>query len=590
MLAKVRSYEPRDSGGNGTLLVLVDSSRSEYWHVGDTVFAALDHCGMPYTQYDLATSRLEAVEFRHHAAVVIAQEHLGECLSPSGMGALLKAVEAGLGLVNFDHTVPNYGRAYADILGITGTRSSGRMELSGTEEIGVVGNDHFISYTHHGGVAHRLRMPVPVTAARAVQSDSRVIAESGAGGALLVARQVGRGRLVQWLVSPKVWLLQYFGHAHGLDDLFWKGIVWAARKPFVMNAMPPFVRLRFDDCNGLWRDAVDFRFVGVLNEFRHKPNLCICMGAITDDGAQKVAQLYERRLAEFAPHTLKPGTSIFWGDERGEYTESELQEIMQYVDSRLNRWGVTPSKILSDHDHEYSARALPFLKQRGICFKMNITLPGERWTDVHVDWQPGPYRSMSYALDYLPNTRDLFVVFNHYPTFDYARAYLPDGRFLYQRTGSFGSYKWDYLNGLTTHSGEQSANDIESCAQRLAIHTKLGLDSLFFGGSITHSHFAQDLSEAEWRQLLRRYEDLTARYEKRNVGYDFIAEYARSKHGTHLARVDVSAADGSVRCTLAGESTVPLELYVFRDRGDGVEHRFEPVPVFSGQTDVVVGS
>ena len=46
-------------------------------------------------------------------------------------------------------------------------------------------------------------------------------------------------------------------------------------------------------------------------------------------------------------------------------------------------------------------------------------------------------------------------------------------------------------------------------AQRLADHTRLGLDSLFFGGSITHSHFLRELSVPEWQALLTRYEALT---------------------------------------------------------------------------------
>jgi len=310
------------------------------------------------------------------------------------------------------------------------------------------------------------------------------------------------------------------------------------------------------------------------------------MRAVTGDGARRISELHASGRAEFAPHTLAPGTSIFYGDERGPYPEPELRAIMKEVDELFGRWGVRPSRILSDHDHEYSSPVVPLLKERGICFKMNVTLPDERWTDIHVDWRPAPYGSMSYALDYLPDTRDLFVVFNHYPSFDYARASLPDGRFLYNRAGGFGPYMWDFLNGLTTSRGDRSGNDIEAAARRLATHTRLGLDSLFFGGSITHSHFTQELSEAEWRALLSRYEELTARHEKRNVPHEMIAEYARGKFDTHLAHAEWDSQAGAVRCTLTGETRVPLELHVFRDIDDAVEHRFETVPEFAGRVDV----
>src|SRR6185295_6473662 len=110
---------------------------------------------------------------------------------------------------------------------------------------------------------------------------------------LLVARAFGRGRIVQWLASPKLWLRQYFGHTFGLDDVWLRSITWAARKPFVMKAMPPFVRLRFDDCRGLWRDAKDLRFLEILNELGHVPSACFCIRALTPGGAEKVGTLFQ---------------------------------------------------------------------------------------------------------------------------------------------------------------------------------------------------------------------------------------------------------------------------------------------------------
>jgi len=54
-------------------------------------------------------------------------------------------------------------------------------------------------------------------------------------------------------------------------------------------------------------------------------------------------------------------------------------------------------------------------------------------------------------------------------------------------------------------------NQIAESARRLADRTRLGLDAMFFGGSITHSHFIQHLGEGEWRELLRRADVLLPR-------------------------------------------------------------------------------
>jgi hypothetical protein len=578
---------PKNSTGNATLLVLYDSSQAESAQLPETIFSALNHFGMPYRSLDLARARLDGVDFHRHAAVVIGQEYLGLRLRPDDVRTLLKAVESGCGLVNVDHDIAAYDDTLCDALGLGGSHPTGRIADDGAEALVVSDNDHFISYTQDAGGTHRFRMPIPIALTRIKRPGPRVLGKTELGAPLVVAVRLGEGRMVQWLVSPRLWTHPYLGHAHGLDDLFWKGIVWVARKPFVMKAMPPFVRLRFDDCSGLWRNRSDFYFVNVLNEFGHKPALGLCMRAVTEDGARKIEQLHSEGGAEFAPHTLKPDTSIFYGDDSGAYSEEELHAIMKEIDELFGRWRVRHSKILSDHNHEYSSKVLPLLKARDICFKMNITLPDERVTDIHVDWRPSPYGSMSYAMDYLPGTRDLFVVFNHYPTWDYNRAYLSDGRFLLNRAGGVGSYKWDFLNGLTTFRRDREINDTEAAARRLASHVALGLNSLFFAGSISHSHFTQTLSDTEWRSLLKRYEHLTARHYKINASYDFIAEYARSNFDTHLARVDRDQVRRDMRCTLEGETTVPIELSVFHDTEDSVEYRSEIVPVFRGQTEVV---
>ena len=76
------------------------------------------------------------------------------------------------------------------------------------------------------------------------------------------------------------------------------------------------------------------------------------------------------------------------------------------------------------------------------------------------------------------------------------------------------------------------------------------------------------------------------RHERIPAGYDHLAEYARSKVDTHLSDAAREGRGDAVRVALRGEATVPLELYVFRDVGDGVEHRFEEVPAFHGKQEV----
>ena len=574
----------RQSKGNACALVVCDSRYAEYAQLHETVYAALGHFGVPYRVHDLAVRALDDGALGDCAVVVLAQENVGLGLTRKALGSLLAAVADGLGLVNLDYNLTHYDDALRDALGLAGTRHDGKETVGAVEAVSIATTDHYLTHTQGEGRLHRLRTPVPGTRVKARRGSATILAELDDGAPAVVAGAAGRGRIVQWLVSPRIWTLQVFGHAHGLDDLFWKGIVWAARKPFAMLCMPPFVRFRFDDCYGLYRSPRDMALVNELNRRGHKPNMCVCMNALTAGGWKFLKQRFDAGKVEVAPHTWDGGVSLYYGQDGEEYSRARSRELIRATAAMLRKHRITPSKILSDHEHEYSANVFPHVKALGIEYKMNVMLPGETWSGVHVDWKPAPYGSMSYALDYTPGPDRLFVVFNHYPAFDHARSYLSPRRFLLNRAGGYGGHMWDFLNGLTTR--DKPANDTAAMADRLAEHTRLGINSLFFGGSISHSHFTQALSIGEWRAILDRYERLTARIEKINVGYDDIAVYARSKFHT---RVTASRRhDGAMAVRLGGRAEVPLQLSVFSDKDGVAERRFVPAPPFSGTTTVAV--
>ncbi|KJK22967.1 hypothetical protein UB46_18805 [Burkholderiaceae bacterium 16] len=577
-----KTTQPGPSMGNGVVLVLADSRRTESCLLQRTVVSALGHFRIPYRIHDIACESLSSDILGNVAAILIGQENLGLGLTSADISLILNEVQEGAGLISLDPYFYRYDGAWAEALGLA-SGNSPAAETYGITSIRVHDNSHYISYTQKFGDVHTTRMPTPAVRPLKYSRDWQIIATSEESPAFM-ARVFGAGRVIQWLISPRLWTLQFFGHAHGLDDMYWKGIVWAARKPFAMLPMPPFVRFRFDDCTGLYRTAEDLSFLKVLNKFGHKPNLCVSMNALQDDGWKFLKALYDAGGVEVAPHTWSGGVGLYYGDSEGEYSDQKLRSLIMRTKKMMDDHGITPSKILSDHDHECSELAMPLLRELGIEFKMNVMMPGETWTGIHLDWEPGPYGSMCYALDYIPGPDPLFVVFNHYPTFDYARVGIGGSKFLLSRDGGVGPYKWDFLNGLTKMTlGE---NDIEAMASRLADHTRLGLNSLFFGGSISHSHFSSELSLREWEAVLERYEKLTDRLTKINVGYDDICVYARSRHHTFIERAEIRREVGNSSIVFGGMAEVPLKLYVASNAGDGVDWSLVDVPAFSDHTAV----
>jgi hypothetical protein len=570
---------PLRTSGNAAVLVVVDWRLSEALHVPDTVFAALRHFGIPFRVHDVSTVPLVPKLLSDCALVLFAHDNLGQSLTSDEVGSVLQAVQDGLGLVSLDPLLSAYGAGYYEALGVQPSRASG-FERMGVTSIGATSAKHYTNRTQAIGEEHRLNMPIPGTGLRLSGGDAEVLLETNAGAPAALAQRIGRGRVVQWLVSSRLWSRQFFGHAKGLDDVFWKAIAWAARKPFAMMPMPNFARIRLDDCGGLYRSSADLAFVDTLTRHGHKPNLCICMNALDDSGWQTLKRLHDRGLADISPHTWRAHTSLFYGDEDGEYSPKKAGKLIRETRKIMEDHRIRPSRILSDHNHECSRNALPHLHELGIEFKMNVMLPSETWEGLHRDWQPAPYGSMSFCLDTMPGEYPLFVAFTHHPNFDFCRSFLSADQFTLNRDGGFAEYGWDFLNGLTAAAA--GTNSVEQMAQRLAAHTRLGINSLFFGGSVSHSHFTTALSLGEWEQLLTRVDQLTADLDVEHERYDTIAAHARARTKVDIARA--TATNGAMDVTLSGESEVELRLQVYAD-GEG-DIRKQPIAPFSGTSTV----
>jgi hypothetical protein len=372
----------------------------------------------------------------------------------------------------------------------------------------------------------------------------------------------GAGRIVQWSVSPLIWGPETVGFGFGLDDLLWRGIAWAARKPFVTMALPPYTRLRFDDCQGLWRNAEDFAFVDVLNAHGHVPSLFVCLSAITDSGARRMRELVASGRAEFSPHVIRPDVGLYLGDATHTYTADEIRSNFREIDAHFSRWGVPIAPVIADHNHEYSSHSVPEFASRGMRYRINVTAPDEHWYDEHRDWHPAPYDLTSYAIDEIPNT-GIVAVLNHFSPFMHARTQTGPNSFMFDRDGSYGDVIWDFLNGL---AGDGGWFDVESSVARFALHERRALQSGFVGGSISHSHWMRYLSGLQLDDLLVRVDNENRGVERRPATASESAQRADDHRRSRLAQVVISGKE--VRARIVGDPVLVPELRIYRDGPD----------------------
>lgn len=640
-------YQP--SAGNGTVLVLHDSSQPAFGILTDTVLAALGHMGIPYVLWDLAEKDLSEATAQQHAVLLLAQEGLGRSLTDASAQAVATALGNGVGLVSLDPALGGYPAGLKRSLGL----QPGSAGKTGAVRFGT--NRHFVSAWRDDSETVGFRQPASYQALGG-NGEALLVAPKG-GEALLRAGAVGRGRFAWFGLSPQVWLPKTLGHAWGLDDVFWRSIVWVARKPFVMKAMPPYRTMRFDDCSGfgsLWwiighanslgiphpeplkriitrefggRASVlrHFDYVTALNEIDCIPEISLFLANVSEEDWRHLKSIHDRGGVQVSVHSFADGY-----DENGKWYSQFVTHRGVEVQTENGvefRYSLAPDDVtgfLQVHD----ARKAPY---RIACYsdaelEANFAKLDAIWRERGIT--PGVTRNMhwrnmpSNALPFVKRRGQVLSMcstrcnYVHADPEGFAWRKLPYGvssmfmDYMPVPEDAPGIEPTDFFH-VVSHVSARSADDpfhdsadisrvkrpsvpglcthrdLGLMAEAFVRETKLGLQSLFFGCPMTHEMNLATLTGDEWREVLATADKALARYPKKPGLYDEIAMTARAKCETHIANV---SRDGHrVVLELAGKAESDVWLYVFADDGEGCGQRFEKVPPFRGNTTVTLG-
>jgi len=558
-----------------TALVLADSSRTEYLFLEEAILAALNHMGVPYDVCDLAHASLTPDQLQDHAVILVAQDGLGTTLDDAQIETILAAVRCCVGLVSFDHTLARRVQI-ATCLGLSLSERPAPVAAA----LLPTASAHYISALQDEE-PKRLARLVETTGDAAAEDSSQVLLETDTGHPALVTTQYDAGRAVQWLVSPSIWLSQVFGHANGLDDLFWRSIVWAARKPFAMMAMPPFVTARVDDAIGGGRQ---FAYIDVYNRHGYIPAIGVFLDDIDESTAAAMKRYADAGKAEFAAHAFSYEHLVFFDYHRGPYPDDIQAGNFDRIDEMFRSWGVPQARTVNAHYGEWGTNAIPHMCARSQTCFMCWRLPDELAKGVHKDWRPKPYGHFGCILDELPGHPEMYVALAvpHRPN---NNLYLPDGSsFLVNRD----AYKddVDHFWRHTTFRRESPTNHIEGAAQSGARQLRIGLSSLFFGCIHTHEQRLAELSLDEFDRVLTRIDELTAAYPKHFTSYDRIAQYARNR--AHVSLGPVSLRGAALELRYRGHSEIPLSVHLLEDDGDDISQEFVEIPAVAGEETVSV--
>ena len=563
--------------GNAVVLVLVNSQGS-YWDysiVDATILTALQHFGMPYRVVDLSRMRLTDEMLSACSVVVIAQSRLGSRLSPQESRLIQAAVAEGVGFVSFDADVRRYEPAILEIFGF------GRINPHpyATDVVRIRNNEHAVTNMQDSGAIHQLDRMVTAVAIESWRDDVVPLAEGVLGKDQLVytrhlapwsayeprnypilfAARWGNGKAVQFAINPRIWRREFYGHARALDDLFWRSVVWAARKPFAANMLPPFVAMSFDDCSG----RHDFAYAEIAAERGFLPMVGLFLKSVPDRLMPKISGGLSSGRILYTTHALDYYSLMGYHYGRGEMSESELRDAFAYEDMWWNRIGASPGETVRAHMGEIGVNALPYLKARGrrfLCPALQVGLPKAEM--CYADGYE-PYGLQTCYYDYLPDDDDFFGFASMGPRFHE-----------------------DFLSGSTTYLRESATFDAQRAAAAAESRIRQALGGGFFAELLTHEQKLDDVPLEEWGRLIDRIRESTADMETIPASHDRIGKYLRDKHDV---RIEIASTHGQgIRCSLKGTCRHGLKLSVFTDEGDGVVRRYRTVDAFEGHAQVLL--
>lgn len=534
-----------------SILVLVRRGCNSYDRYCEYIKPYLEVFGVPYEEIDedCLCDRLDDGA----ALILFAQVDLR--LSANASKKIVQAVEDGCGLFAASSSIIKNAEFEKFVEFIEFPMQTEGIEL-------VVNNEHYITRFHRKNERIKLYSRLWFFQ-RSRLKDSEVLVSLGETPLLEIA-SFGKGKVV--LMNTSDWIsTDILGPVHGMDDIIREAIVWAAKKPFVMKGMPPFVAMRVDDVWGSWTDnetGNPLHWIDISNKYKLKPWL----GVFTEDTNGKTAEIIKNYVlsgeATAFPHAFR-GTDCtgpepedwIWYDHRHQRPWSE--DVMQQRAAKAKEWfdehSISISKIALPHYYEISECALPILLDWG-CEFIGIATPTDAFYYSYEKIKCGPYRKFNaraasdkrpiYYADYLscPNTPEV------------------------------DKKLFNCMVEIRDVSGYELApsNDVEKTIREGVEQLRRAILSGIPATVFTHEtnyirHITPENWEAEMKGITEGIEDLSPVYDT----LDNIYRYVRASFNIKIENPKIGE-DGKLEFSIKGFNDMDTKCYVFIEEGEDI--------------------
>ncbi len=565
------------------VLVLLNSASPGVHQARDWVIPYLYHFGVPFDRLDLRRQSLPQA-LNSYPLILFAHPSLDDAgirLGREGLSWLRNAIQAGTGLVSFDPQLS---------CKLAGAPSSG-ARLPGLAEIEIAGGDHYITQNHLAGEQITLLSELEID-----QVPAGVQLAGSGSQALLVANQLGKGRMLNWASAG--WIhTRVLGPLAGLDDLFWRGLVWAARKPFCLRGLPPLMTMRVDDVAGwgsLWERSPLYWLEDACR-LGFKPWLGLFVYNLPGETVNQLRPHLQHSRATAFPHAFgRPNRDpldqyfyyenalplrannydefIYFNHQQGKpWSDAEATRGMQAVDDWyaahsplpmsscvIPHWGEIGSNVI-EHVHDHWGGDL-LVTYHGV----DAPLEGSPWL------VGGPFRKYE-----VPGS----ALFDREDRGDRPVYYADFQNFA-------GKHFFHCFSEVRNDTGYEWApdNDIQATVQRGLSQLKRALDSMALPTLFTHeTDYIYKISPENWQEILQRISAGIAVYNPLQVTLDDGMRIVRTTKTATFSDCFYKLETNEIQAVFHGYVDVPSSFYLFTGTSQKIDCRLVQVPVFNNR-------
>jgi hypothetical protein len=469
----------------------------------------LEHLQVPYELFDVSAVAPPA-DLSSRQLIVAGHSGLG--MPADWRAAIVAAVNGGTGFVNLDSDTGIGSQSHmATMFGATGS-ATGTAATQISIPAGVApggATPHYIAAWQKKYDGGGLVYPFHADAGGVVRTATATVLQGATGTViarlgsdpLILATSYGSGRAVHFGTLNYL-RADRFGFVMGVDDLFWRSLVWAARKPFVVRGYPRLWAVQMDDTRVEWPtrvgDMYDPALTGPVGAdgtggpwkvtgYLYTDNLA----KGTSGRAQVIADINAGKL-EVVPHSFIGDVNcgnMYWGTCLGELTDAEWVANMAGIDAwkqgnggsdaipSLSRSLVAHYWDLSNNTgwdlwNRYGIRYVTSLQKPG--FQSTLQYNGAERLAARPFWNyemppkdvsnpsvPAENYPLFFADDYVVGSRSglpaqtFFLFTTHYLDFSrYTRvdyqwpSAWPDGLTAAASTSLLQQYTWRHWSGL----------------------------------------------------------------------------------------------------------------------------------------------